>query len=113
MGVNRAAATAAANAAVSKALDAKVASLDGVREGLAFESMRYLRLLQADNTWKGHMKAMNYVKDFAGLKVYNQQDPLDVYREEGLKLYGKMDSALRQNSVFSFFSYDPKASQSA
>ena len=112
-GVNRAAATAAANAAVSKALDAKVASLDGVREGLAFESMRYLRLLQADNLWKGHMKAMNFVKDFAGLKVYNQQDPLDVYREEGLGLYEKMQAGLRQNSVFSFFAYDPRAQAAA
>ena len=53
------------------------------------------------------MKAMSFVKDFAGLKVYNQQQPLDVYREEGLVLYNKMAAALRQNAVFSFFAYEP------
>ena len=62
-----------------------------------------------DNLWKGHMKAMSYVKDFAGLKVYNQEDPLDVYREEGLTLYASMQASLRQNSIFSFFAYEPKA----
>ena len=72
-------------------------------------SARYLRLLQTDNLWKGHMKAMSFVKDFAGLKAYNEQKPLDVYREEGLALYAKMKASLRQNSVFSFFAYEPKA----
>ena len=91
----------------------KIKALEDVRTGLAFESARYLRLLQTDNLWKGHMKAMNFVKDFAGLKVYNQQDPLDVYREEGLGLYEKMQAGLRQNSVFSFFAYDPRAQAAA
>ena len=54
------------------------------------------------------MKAMNNVKDFAGLKIYNQEDPLDVYRAEGLKLYESMQASLRQNTVFSFFAYAPK-----
>lgn len=108
-GKDRAGAEALAVAAALRALDAKVVSLDAVREGLAYESARYLRLVQTDNLWKGHMKMMNYVKDFAGLKVYNQEDPLDVYREEGLELYESMQASLRQNSVYSFFSYQPKA----
>jgi len=108
-GADRAGAEEAAATAAKAALAAKVASLDGVRAGLAAESARYLRLLQTDNLWKGHMKAMNFVKDFAGLKVYNQQDPLDVYREEGLTLYSKVGVSLRQNTVFSFFAYEPKA----
>ena len=53
------------------------------------------------------MKAMNFVKDFAGLKVYNQQQPLDVYREEGLTLYEGMQAALRQNTVYSLMAYQP------
>ena len=60
-----------------------------------------------DNLWKAHMKAMNFVKDFAGLKVYAQQDPLTVYREEGLELYDKMKVSVRQNTVYSFFAYSP------
>jgi len=101
-------AEAAAVAASSVALDEKAAALDGVKEGLAFQSARFLTLTQMDNLWKSHMKAMSFVKDFAGLKVYNQQDPLDVYREEGLQLYEKMQVSLRQNTVFSFFAYQPK-----
>ena len=101
-------AEAAAVAASAAAVEAKVAELEGVREGLAFESARFLKLTQIDTLWKGHMKAMSFVKDFAGLKVYAQQDPLDVYREEGLKLYDRMQVSLRQNTVFSFFAYRPK-----
>ncbi len=108
-GAGRDAAEAAAASAVEASVAAKVAELDGMREGLAFETARYLSLLQTDNLWKEHMKAMNFVKDFAGLKVYAQQKPLDVYREEGLKLFEKMQAALRQNTVFSFFAYQPRA----
>ena len=68
-----------------------------------------MRLLQTDNLWKGHIKGLSFVKDFAGLKVYNQQDPLDVYREEGLELYKKMQVSLRQNTVYSFMAYEPRA----
>jgi preprotein translocase subunit SecA len=50
---------------------------------------------------------MDFVKDFAGMKVYAQEKPLDVYRAEGLDLYESMQVALRQNTVFSFFSYRP------
>ena len=59
---------AASQAAVA-AVKAKAAELDGVRAGLAHEASRYLTLLQMDNLWTGHMKAMGFVKDFAGLKV--------------------------------------------
>ena len=107
-GLSRAECEETARTAARKALDAKLESLDAVREGLGFESARYLMLLQTDNLWKGHMKAMSFVKDFAGLKVYNQEDPLDVYREEGLELFQSMDKSLRQNSVYSFFAYQPR-----
>jgi preprotein translocase subunit SecA len=40
--------------------------------------------------------------------VYNQQKPIDVYREEGLRLYERMQVAMRQNVVFSFFAYKPR-----
>ena len=88
-------------------------SLEATRAGLGVESARYLRLLQTDNLWKAHMKAMNFVKDFAGLKVYAQEDPLNVYREEGLKLYDDMQSALRRNTIYSFMMYEPKAGAAA
>jgi len=108
-GSSRADCEAKALAASKAVLKSKADSLDGTRDGLAFESARYLLLLQTDNLWKGHIKAMNYVKDFAGLKVYAQEDPLDVYRSEGLTLFESMQKSLRQNSVYSFFQYQPKA----
>ena len=67
------------------------------------------KLLQSDNLWKGHIKSMNFVKDFAGLKVYAQEDPLDVYRVEGLALFEQMQKSLCQNAVYSFFMYQPRA----
>jgi len=85
----------------------KASALDAVRADLACETARYLSLLQMDNLWKQHVRAMGFVKDFAALKVYAQQDPLDVYRSEGLELYDSMQTALRQNTVFSFFQYSP------
>ena len=82
------AATAAAEAAVAS----KVERLESVRKGLGVESIRFLTLTQMDNLWKAHMKSMGFVKDFAGLKAYAQLNPLDVYREEGLKLYASMQT---------------------
>ena len=85
------------------------ARLDAVRDGLSAESQRFLALTQIDTLWKAHMKAMGYVKDFAGLKVYAQEDPLDVYRSEGIKLFDAMQTAYAVNTVFSFFMYEPQA----
>ena len=61
--------------------------------------------------WKQHMKALSYVKDFAGLKAYADKDPLEVYRTEGLALFDSMQKAFEQNTAFSFTQYDPKAAQ--
>jgi len=94
--------------AVEAALAAKHDSLEAVRSGLGVEAMRYLALVQTDLLWKAHLKNMNYVKEFAGLKAYAQMDPLTVYREEGLKYYDSMLVSFRQNTVYSFFQYQAK-----
>ena len=102
-------AVAAASAAAAAALAAKEAALETARPSLAFEAQRYLALVQVDTLWKGHVKAMNNVKDFAGLRAYASEDPLDVYRDEGLKLYASMQAGRRQNTIYSFFQYKPTA----
>merc|ERR1712137_197400 len=94
------------SAAVEAALVAKEASLEGTREGLAFESQRYLALVQTDMLWKDHMRAMSFVKDFAGLKAYAGTDPLQVYRKEGLDLFDAMQTSIQQNTAYSFFQYE-------
>jgi len=43
--------------------------------------------------------------------VYAQEDPLEVYRTEGLALYENMQKAFEQNTAFSYFSYEPRADQ--
>merc|ERR1712232_370850 len=92
-------AQAAVVRAVGAALNLKEQELEATRPRLAYESQRYIALLQTDELWKQHMKEMNYVKDFAGLKVYAQQNPLQVYREEGLTLFESMQTSFRQNTV--------------
>lgn len=94
-----------AAAAVRSALANKEDELDSLRPGLAAEAERYLSLLQIDLLWKQHMKSMGFVRDFAGLRAYAQEDPLVVYQTEGLKLYDSMQVAYRQNTAYSFFQY--------
>lgn len=95
-------------AAVAAAVDVKAAALDAVKPGLAAEAARFLILTQEDTLWKAHMKDMNFVKEWAGLKIYAGSDPITVYREEGLRLYEGLLTQLRQNSAFSFFQYQPR-----
>ena len=94
-----------AAAAVRSALANKEDERDTLRPGLAAEAERYLSLLQIDLLWKQHMKSMGFVRDFAGLRAYAQEDPLVVYQTEGLKLYDSMQVAYRQNTAYSFFQY--------
>ena len=41
------------------------------------------------------------------IKVYAQENPLDVYREEGLNLFAAMERSQRQNTIYSFMQYQP------
>lgn len=104
-------AEAAALAAAEAALAAHEQKLEAAKGGLSLEAARYVSLLQVDTLWKQHMKALSYVKDFAGLKAYADKDPLEVYRTEGLALFDSMQKAFEQNTAFSFTQYDPKAAQ--
>ena len=74
-------ASAAVAEAVASAVARKESSLEGVRAGLGLEAARFIALTQFDTLWKDHMKAMNSVKDFAGLRAYAQEDPLQVHLE--------------------------------
>ena len=74
-------ASAAVAEAVTSAVARKESSLEGVRAGLGLEAARFIALTQFDTLWKDHMKAMNSVKDFAGLRAYAQEDPLQVHLE--------------------------------
>ena len=94
--------------AAQAALVAQDAMLEEAKAGLSLEAARFVSLLQVDTLWTQHMKQLNYVKDFAGLKAYAQEDPLEVYRTEGDKLFDNMQKAYQQNTAFSFAQYNPK-----
>lgn len=81
--------------------------LDGRRAGLAGGTARYLYLVQVDNLWQAHMKEMDYLKEFVGLRSYGQDDPLQVYQTEGFELFQAMLAGVRRNSVYSFYQYNP------
>mmetsp|Transcript_26866 Transcript_26866/g.62213 ORF Transcript_26866/g.62213 Transcript_26866/m.62213 type:complete len:997 (+) Transcript_26866:53-3043(+) len=83
----------------------KEGGLDAVKDHFAFEIERYLTLTQVDNLWKQHLKDMDYLKQFVGLRSYKQIDPFEEYQQEGYELFQDMLAAVRRNTVYSFFQY--------
>lgn len=90
---------------VVEALAAKAEELDSRRAGFCQDVARYLELTQMDNLWQSHMKRMDYLKEFVGLRSYGQEDPLEAYQVEGYDLFKAMLDDVRRNTVFSFFQY--------
>jgi preprotein translocase subunit SecA len=92
-------------ARVEAVLAAKEGELDAVKEKFAGEIERYITLTQMDNLWKQHLKDMDFLKEFVGLRTYKQSDPFQDYQEEGYELFQEMLASVRRNSVYSFFQY--------
>lgn len=102
-----AAAERVAEEAVVNLIDRKRDELDAHGDGVAAEAVRYIWLTQIDTSWTAHMKAMDYLKEFAALRSYANDDPLQAYQEEGFGLFREMEEAVRRNTVFSLFMYQP------
>jgi len=96
------------HAAVDKALDVKNAQLDSTREGMAVSVMRYLTLVNYDNLWQAHLQQMDQMKNTAGLNRFAGQDPLDIYKIEGFKLFQGLFNNVKLNTVYSYFIYNPQ-----
>ncbi|MFA9476900.1 preprotein translocase subunit SecA [Phycisphaerales bacterium AB-hyl4] len=56
---------------------------------------RFVLLQILDMVWKDHLYAMDQLKDSVGLRGYAQQDPRIEYKREGSRLYGQMQSNVR------------------
>jgi len=93
---------------VEEALTTKEGELDAVKEAMAYEIERYITLTQVDNLWKQHLKDMDFLKEFVGLRSYKQGDPFQEYQEEGFELFQDMLAGVRRNTVYSFFQYKLK-----
>lgn len=98
---------------VDEVLDKTNKRLDDLRLGFGIEVLRFLWLTQMDKMWAQHMKTMDYVKEMVGLRVYEGEQPLDVYQREGFSLFNELLANIRRNNVFSYFQYKaPQTSQS-
>ncbi|KAJ1491476.1 protein translocase subunit SecA, chloroplastic [Baffinella frigidus] len=93
---------------VEAVLASKEGELDAVKGKFAGEIERYITLTQMDNLWKQHLKDMDFLKEFVGLRTYKQSDPFEDYQEEGFELFTEMLAGVRRNSVYSFFQYKLK-----
>merc|ERR1712205_241427 len=80
----------------------------GAKEGFAVEIERYIALTQVDNLWKQHLKDMDFLKEFVGLRSYKQSDPFEDFQMEGYELFQEMLDGVRRNTVYSFFQYQLK-----
>lgn len=99
-------------ARVAAALADKTASLNTGRSGkdggsFASEVERFLALSQADAQWREHLKKMDYLKEFVGLRAYGSDDPLVAYQREGFALFEALTAGIRRNAVYSLFQYEP------
>jgi len=98
---------------VHAAVDELVAvQTDKLSGKLMTEATRYIWLTQVDNLWMGHMKAMDYLKEFIVLRSYASDDPLAQYQIEGFELYEEMQRNVRRNTVYSLFQYKPAPAES-
>lgn len=43
-----------------------------------------------DNLWKQHLKDIEYLKEFIGLRAYKQGDPFQDFQQEGFELFQDM-----------------------
>lgn len=85
--------------------------LDDKKDGFSIEVLRFLWLTQMDNLWKEHMKTMEYLKEIVNLRSYGNEDPLQVFQEDGFKIFTDMLASVRRNNVYSFFQYKLKKDQ--
>lgn len=81
--------------------------LDDKKYGFSTEVLRFLWLTQMDNLWKEHMKTMDYLKEIVNLRVYGNEEPLQVFQEDGFKIFTDMLANIRRNNVYSYFKYNP------
>jgi len=105
---NQAAVTEYVTDKAEEVLSSKEGELDAVKDAMSYEIERYITLTQVDNLWKQHLKDMDFLKEFVGLRSYKGGDSFQEFQEEGYELFQDMLAAVRRNTVYSFFQYKLK-----
>ncbi len=59
-----------------------------------FSTMRVLMLQVIDMLWLEHLEAMDYMRSSVRLRAYGQRDPLVEYKNEGLRMFRQIESAI-------------------
>jgi len=63
-----------------------------------FAAQRALMLQAIDTLWVEHLEMMDYMRSSVRLSAYGQRDPLVEYKNEGLRLFRQMETAI-DNSI--------------
>jgi preprotein translocase subunit SecA len=71
---------------------------------LAAALERTITLAMIDDTWKEHLRAMDDLKQSVQTAVYEQKDPLVIYKTTAFELFSNMNSELNRDIV-SFLCY--------
>ena len=56
---------------------------------------QYVLLQILDQTWKDHLYAIDQLKDTINLRSYGEKDPKIEYKREGARMYGSMQSLIK------------------
>ncbi|MBX5438198.1 MAG: preprotein translocase subunit SecA [Thermoflavifilum sp.] len=75
----------------------KIIETKGQELILALEKNTFLALI--DEAWKEHLRAMDDLKQSVQSAVYEQKDPLVIYKMEAFNLFKQMDSETHQEIV--------------
>jgi hypothetical protein len=70
-------------------------------ELVQFEQQVLLHTL--DDSWKGHLYAMDQLRDVINFRAYSQQDPRIEYKREGSRMFGDMLDGVRDRITDDIF----------
>ncbi len=75
---------------IEEAIDARVREMG---EDKWYEIVRRIMLQVNDILWVEHLEVMQHTRSSVSLRAYGQQDPLQEYRKEGIRLFREMQEA--------------------
>ncbi|MFO7752759.1 MAG: preprotein translocase subunit SecA [Desulfobacteraceae bacterium] len=75
------------------------------------ELERFVFLQTVDSLWKDHLLNMDHLKEGIGLRGYGQQDPIRIYKKEGLEMFEDMIWRIKEETVQLLFKIQIKTTE--
>ena len=88
---------------VEDALDAYAEKEEDLGAELMRDVERYIILAVVDQRWRGHLDAMDYLREGVHLRAFAQKDPLVEYRSEGHAMFEELGQTIREEIVLTLF----------